>query len=624
MSRSPRSKSLETALGAVIRAGSSGGGALPNPKLSRAVKERRGTVKPCRERSPRPRPSASRRPVLRAQRFADVAVAYADDVVAGRIVAGSWLRKACKRFQADLTRAATDSSCPFAWSPTAVQDVCAWISRLPHVEGRWGSATITLQPWQVWLLATVYGFRLKADGRRRFNTVFFEVARKSAKSTLVAGCALYHLAVENEPGAQVICGASTGQQARIVFGIMSRLVKRAAWLRELGFKAWANAITLEPHGGNAKPVNSKSSTLDGLNPSFISLDESHAQGFELHDVLKSAQGARPDAMLWAPTTAGYDLTSIGFALRSTAMKILDGVVESDHTFVALYELDEGDDWRDERVWIKAAPMVGITPTLDYLRRYRDDAIATPGLQPEFETKVCNRWLHSANSWLSMAAWDKCAEPSLTLEDFEHEPAWIGVDLAERDDIAAVAITFRRHDHVAVFVKGYLPSMVVQERARKVPQYLAWVQSGELVTTDGDMTDYAVIEQDIRDLCARFDVQRIVIERYGALHLAGNLSNSGLPAVIESKNAKVFTTPSKELEVRVRAGRLRHTGSTFLKWQASNVCVERRRDGSLLPTKESAESPNKVDAIDALLLALGAMLDTPTTAVAEPNIYVLGV
>src|SRR4029453_17397871 len=190
--------------------------------------------------------------------------------------------------------------------------------------------------------------------------------------------ALYHLLHEHEPGAQVILGASTGDQARIVFSIMQRMVKRAAWLRDAGLTVYANAIT--SIDGNAKPINAKSSTQDGLNPSFISLDESHAQDFGLHDVLKSAQGSRSDPLLMAPTTAGYSLTSVGYALRATAQKVLEGVITADHFFCVLYELDEADDWRDEAVWIKAAPMIGVTPTLDYVRRYRDDAIATPALQ----------------------------------------------------------------------------------------------------------------------------------------------------------------------------------------------------------------------------------------------------
>jgi phage terminase large subunit-like protein len=265
--------------------------------------------------------------------FVAVADTYVSDVLAGRIVTCRWVRLACERFRR-MRKVAGKASAPYRWSPSHVQDVCAFIEKLPHVEGSWGSETIRLEPWQVFILAACYGFR-RWDGRRLVTTVFFQVARKSAKSTLVAACALYHLAVEQEPGAQVICGATTGQQARIAFSVMQRQVRRAPWLREMGLQVFANAITHEAIGGNARPINSKSSTQDGLNPSFISLDESHAQTFELRDVLVSAMGARPDGMIWCPTTAGYSLTSVGYALRSTAQKILDGVITSDHTFVVL-------------------------------------------------------------------------------------------------------------------------------------------------------------------------------------------------------------------------------------------------------------------------------------------------
>jgi phage terminase large subunit-like protein len=591
------------------------------PALSAAEKLRRGTIRPCREKkkpiATRPRSRAKPAPTRTGTRnFVAVADAYCRDVLADRVVACKWTQLACRRFQ--RMRAARQ----FAWAPDQVEAVCRFVERLPHVEGRWSSPTIVLAPWQVFILAAVYGFR-RADGSRLVTTVFFQVARKSAKSTIVAACALYHLVEEREPGGQVVCGASTGSQARIVFSIMQRMIRRAAWLRQAGLQVFANAITFDPTGGYAKPINAKSSTQDGLNPSFISLDESHAQDFTLHDVLKSAQGSRVAPMLMAPTTAGYSLTSVGYALRATAQKVLEGVIEADHLFCVLYELDEGDDWRDERTWAKSAPMIGTTPTLEYVRRYRDDAIATPGMAGEFEVKIANRWLHSASTWLPITSWQRCADPTLTLEAFEHEPCWIGVDLAERDDIAAVALVFKRGPLVYVFVRGYLPALVVAERAQAVPQYRQWVADRELIVTDGNMTDYALIEADLRADCERFEVRDIVVERYGALHLVSNLVASGLPAYIESKNAKVFTPPAKELEVRIKTGQIRHTGSSFLTWQISNVCVERRRDGSLLPTKDAALSPNKIDAVDAILLGLSRMLVSSTAAPAEVGIYIFG-
>lgn len=594
----------------------------PEP-LPVAEKLKRGTLKPARERarglSVDAHTTSEAVQPAGARDYLAIVFGYVTGVVARRILAGVWVIKACQRFARMVERAQSSES-TYVWSPDHVIDVCRFVESCPHVEGKWKSANIRLEPAQAWWLAAIYGFRLRADLARRLVTVvFFVIARKSAKSTLIAALALYHMAKEDEPGAQVICGASTGAQARIVFTIMQKMIRRSLWLRNLGFRAWANAITFKD--ASARPINAKSSTQDGLNPSLIVLDESHAQDFALHDVLRSAQGARTNPLLLAPTTAGYDLTSVGFALRGTAQKILDGVVESNHTFAVLYEVDEGDDWRDERVWIKSAPMVGLTPTLDYLRRYRDDAIATPGIAGEFQVKVCNLWLHSAAAWLSIAAWDRCADATLTLEQFKGEPCWIGLDLAERDDIAVEALLFERSGIYYAFVRGYLPELVVQERARAVPEYLEFVRCGELITTDGDLTDLARIEEDVRRHCDDFDVQSIVVERFGGLHLTANLSADGLPARLESKNAKTFTQPAREMEARVRARRLRHSGSSFLRWQVSNVRVERRRDGSLLPTKESADSPNKIDAIDAVLLAIGAMLDG-SVAAAEPSYQVL--
>lgn len=583
----------------------------PKP-LPAAEKARRGTLRPSRERARTTRRKRTRPPAAvhaSPRDYVAIADGYVRDVLHGRVIAGAWVRKACERYFRMLERAA-ESGSPFYFSTQHANDVCAFAERCPHVEGSWTSDTIELRPWQAFILVACYGFRRRDTDRRLVTTVFFQVSRKSAKSTLVAIAALYHLAVEKEPGAQVICAASTGSQARLVFGIMQKMVRKSPYLRDLGFIVFANAITFDATGGCAKPINSKSSTQDGLNPSFISLDESHAQTFELHDVLKSAMGARADGMMWLPTTAGYDLTSVGYSMRSTAAKLLDGVIEADHVFAILYELDEADRWDDETAWRKAAPMLGITPSLEWVRRYCLDAQHTPALQAEFQTKVCNRWLHAASSWLSMAAWDACADPAMRLESFERERCWIGADLAAVDDLAAVALVFERGDALYGFVRCYLPEHVVNERARRVPEYRLWADAGLLILTPGNMIDYGRIEADIRAWAKRFKVQDIVFDQFGSIQISGELANDGLPARIEPKNAKSFTPPARELEGRVRYRRFRHDGNNCLKWQASNVVVSRRVDDSILPKKEHADSELKIDAIDALCQAIGGYLRQP--------------
>lgn len=581
---------------------------MARPRLSAEEKAKRGTLRHHREReyfglaavgelAPVPEiPKA----LVPARPYVEIARAYARDVVEGRIVACKWVRLACQRQLRDWGR---PDGWLYVWDDDEAIAACHFVESCPHVEGRWASPLIVLEPCQVFLVAALYGWRHRTDrARRRFTALYFEVARKAAKSTLCATLALYHLLRENEPGASVVCGATTGSQARVVFGIMQKMIRRSTWLRSQGLEAFSNAIVAPD--GTAKPINSKASTQDGLNPSCIVLDEAHAQDFELHDVLKSAQGARSNPLLLCPTTAGYDLLSVGYALRGQLVKVLEGIFEADHLLGIIYTLDPDDDWRSPKVWIKANPMIGISPTRDYVAKYCADAQQAPGLEGEFKVKVCNQWAASASAWLSVSAWDKCADEKLRLEDFEKRPCWIGADLASIDDLAAKVLLFDLpEDVLAAFLTCYLPEGVIEERARAVPAYRQWVDDGLLVPTEGSMIDYDRIEDDIKADCRRFDVKRIVFDQFGSTQIAGSLVAAGLPAIVEWKSARTFTPPARELEGRVKHGKLRHQGSSLFRWAASNVVVQRRVDGTILPKKESAESPNKIDPIDALLQAM---------------------
>lgn len=594
---------------------------MGRPRLPDGEKARRGTLKKNRVQGA---PVETGRPPTgqtRKRDYIGMATQYMADVLSGVIPACQWVILACERQDRDLARAAMDPDWPYIWSESHAVATCHFLEQLPHVEGKWDTQNIRLEPCQAFWVTCLFGWRHRDDeSRRRFVVMYLELGRKGAKSTLVAGLSLFHLLKEDEPGASVVCGATTGSQARIVFGIMQRMVRRSPWLRQQGIQALANAIITED--GNAKPINAKASTQDGLNPSLICLDESHAQKFELHDVLKSAQGARTNPLMLAPTTAGYDLLSVGYGLRTTLTKVLQRIFENDHFFGLIYTLEDADDWRNESVWAKSMPMLGVTPTLEYVQRYAMDAKQTPGLEGEFRVKMCSQWMQSASAWLSMTQWDACAEPSLKLEDFIGQRCCIGGDLAQLDDIAAVGLTFLRGTDLCAFTRFYLPRGVVEERARAVPEYLVWVKAGLLHLTDGTMIDYAQIETDIRGWCKQFNVTAIRFDQYGSAGIVSNLAADGFSAAILDKSAKNFTPPARDLETRVRHGRFKHDGNSCLKWMASNVVVRRGVDGSLLPKKESSESPNKIDGIDAILQAMSALIAPPERA-PQVSMLILG-
>jgi phage terminase large subunit-like protein len=511
------------------------------------------------------------------------------------------------------------------WSPWHANDACDFIEKLPHIEGRWTTATIQLEPVQIFLVTTLFGWRTQ-NGGRRFSMAYWCAARKFAKSTLAAAIALYCLTCEGEIGPQVIIGATTGQQAQKVFRPAFEMVKRTPDLREaFGLAAWAHSITCDQNGGFIQTINAKGSTQDGWNPYLAILDELHAHPTPaLFNVIRSSLGSRANQLILIVTTAGFNLAGVCYEQQMMVTKILEGVIDVDHYFGVVFAIDDEDSVFDEAVWPKANPMLGITPTVEKMREYAAEARNSPLSLGEFTTKRCNRWSGSAQAWLNLAKWDACKDETLRLEDFEHEPCWIGGDLSDCNDITAKVLVFQRDGGYVAFPFFYLPADLVAEKAGSATaHYAAWAAGGWLILTDGNAIDHNRIEADIRQDCKRFDVRAIVFDRYQSAQMMTSLATDGLPAIILPKSATTWTPPCQELEKVILAGKFRHTGHPIYRWNASNVCVSRRVDKSLVTKKDSPMSANKIDAIDATIEALQPLVAASAERKPDYQMFALG-
>lgn len=538
-------------------------------------------------------------------------------------MAGLWTRRACQRQLDDLARAQADPTWPYEWSDAHACDVCDFIEKLPHVEGTWKTSTIHLEPVQIFLLTTIFGWRRRSDGGRRFSMVYIEAARKFAKSTLTAAVCLYCLTCEGEVGPQIVIGATTAEQAQKIFRPAKRMVERTAALRSaFHVTPWMRSITCELNGGYIQPINAKGSTQDGWNPHMGVLDELHAQRDPaLFNVIRSAVGSRANPLIWIITTAGYNISGVCYDQRSLVTKALEGIIVADHYFGAIFSIDESDDPFDETCWVKANPMLGITPTWESMRGYAAEATNSPSSLGEFTTKRLNVWAGAAQAWLNLAQWDSCADPSLRLEDFTGQAVWIGGDLSDCNDITSVVLIFRQGATYYAFPFFYLPEDLVKAAAQTTAaHYAAWAREGHLILTPGNYIDYAQVESDVRAFAKRFIAKAIMFDRYGSAQMIGAMANDGLPAMTLPKNAANWTAPARELEAMVRAGpdRFRHTGHPIYRWNASNAVVTRRVDNSLLTKKEHEHSPNKIDGIDATIEALSqALLFEPKPITRRP-------
>ena len=348
-----------------------------------------------------------------------------------------FVRQAAERHLRDLKR----KDWAFKFDEWHANDVCDFIEKLPHIEGKWETPTIRLEPAQIFILAVVFGWRRRDDGRRRFTMVYIEMARKGAKSTLTAGrfALLYLLrgragaadlggGHNRRPGAEGIqAGAADGEEDCGASGCF----------RVGGVGAGRSHVGA--NGGMIHTINAKSSTQDGHNPHLGVMDELHAhQDRGLFDVIRSAFGARRNPLLWMITTAGFNMHGVCYEQRSFVAKVLDQAISAEHYFGVIYTLDEGDDPFDERLWGKANPLMPVTPTLEEMRAYAIEAKASPGAEGEFKTKRLNIWMGAAAAWLNVSSWNACGG-RVPLSAFRGLECYLGADLADKDDICALAL-----------------------------------------------------------------------------------------------------------------------------------------------------------------------------------------
>jgi phage terminase large subunit-like protein len=422
---------------------------------------------------------------------------------------------------------------------------------------------------------------------------------------------LYCLTCEGEVGPQIVIGATTGEQASKVFKPAQQMVKRTAQLRDaFGVEAWARSITCQDSGGYIQTINAKSSTQDGHNPHVGILDELHAHKDRgLYDVIRSAFGSRKNPLLWIITTAGYNDQGVCYEQRTLLTKILEGIVEADHYFGVIFTLDEGDNPLDEAVWPKANPMLGVTPTVESMRSYAKEAVASPDSRGEFQTKRLNIWTSAKNGWVNMELWKRGAAVPAA---FDGLSVFAAIDLASVSDITARVLVARKDGRLLVRGRYWVPERQVEERERRASlPYKRWVQEGWLQVTPGDVCDYEFVEADLdRDLKDN-RIEKFAYDPWNARDLVNRLVSKSAPMVEFRQGIPSFAAPMQELQRVITAGLIDHGGDPVLAWMASNVVARRDANNNVAPDRKNSQ--DKIDGFVALAMAVGVMMSEEVTA-----------
>ncbi|EDY2188369.1 terminase large subunit [Salmonella enterica subsp. enterica] len=542
---------------------------------------------------------------------------YARDVVRGKINACNFVIQACQR-HIDNMSAMRDRAFPWRFNKDSAEKAARFIQLLPHTKGEWAfkRMLITLEPWQLFIICSVFGWVHKKTGLRRFREVYTEIPRKNGKSAISAGVALYCFTCDGEFGAEIYSGATTEKQAWEVFRPARLMCKRSPLLVEaFGVEVNASNLSRQEDGARFEPLIGNPG--DGASPHLAVVDEYHEhQTDALYTTMLTGMGARRQPIMWGITTAGYNIEGPCYDKRREVIEMLNSSVPNDELFGIIYTVDEGDDWTSPDVLEKANPNIGVSVYREFLLSQQQRAINNARQAGVFKTKHLNIWTSARSAFFNLVRWQECEDRSLTLEEFEGQPCVLSFDLARKLDMNSMARVFSREingktHYYSVAPRFWVPydavySVERSEDRRTAERFQKWVEMGCLTVTSGAEVDYRHILEDAKEANRLNPVTESPIDPFGATGISHELADEGLNPITITQNYTNMSDPMKELEAAIESGRFHHDGNPIMTWCIGNVVGKNLpgNDDVVRPIKEQSE--NKIDGAVTLIMAIGRL------------------
>lgn len=542
---------------------------------------------------------------------------YIEQVKKGDIIVCKWIQKAIQRHLDDLKKA-KKKDFPYFFSPTHAQNAIEAFELQRLAFGEHTDEPFVLMPWQACILYLAYGWRRKADHRRRFVKVYIKVARGNAKTEFLAGVGNIGFFFESEKDPQIYWVATKKDQAKIGFGrqktMAQRLRRDFVEISEMCDTSVGRIY--ETQGvGYVTYLGKDSKTEDGFSPLYGLIDEYHAHpNDDMIHVIESGMVKRQSPMTWIITTAGNNPNCPCAEFEKRCKNMLQGDVQNDQLLAFIYDLDEGDNWQDQANWVKPNPSLGISLHLGALISEYEKAI-TEGVQKEnnFKTKNLNVWVSSHRAWISddkFKATGKKFDPAI----LQGQLCFGGLDLSKNRDITALALFFpgktEKDKHHAI-LKSWCPEENAVERNRLdgIP-YLQWAHDGWLSLTPGDIIDTEYIKAEIFAAKTEYKFHSCAYDRWRATELILDINEE--IGVVDTETdqfmegftqtAGHFSGPLTQMEKMILRRQLNHGRNPVLEWMNRNVIIFTDTNGNIKIDKRS--SKEKVDGMVALAMAIG--------------------
>ncbi|MCJ8139505.1 terminase large subunit [Falsirhodobacter halotolerans] len=572
---------------------------------------------------------------------ADPVTAWAQDVVDRKILAGPHVRDAAARHLRDLVEGPARG---LIWDLAGAKKVIGWFARNLRLNGgQFEGVPYVLHPSQAFRIGSLFGWKWKATGLRRFRRFYDEEGKGNGKSPMLAGIGLYLMVADNEPRAEIYAAAAKKEQAAVLFRDAVAMRDQSPALSQRVTTQGENPVWqltyIGKDGGKRffKPIanESKSGGQSGPRPHAALCDEVHEHpSRDTIEMLERGFKFRKQPLLCMATNSGSDRKSICWEEHQHAINVCAGIVDDDTTFAFVCALDEGDDWEnDPSCWVKVNPLLNVTITDEFLAAQVKQAKQMPGKRNTIARLHFCQWTQATTAAIKREAWEACrGEVDLDAMAASTFPCYGGLDLSQTRDFTALTLTWlidptKDAERFVSHTFFWTPKDTLAERAASdQAPYELWADQGHIEPVPGERLKYAWLAEALAGINARFAPAAIGCDQYGLERLQENLDDIGvvLPAEIHPQGfqkrilEKDKTLPEgqqeiylwmpdsiNKLETAIYETRIRIAPNPLMDSMAASVVYAENRTGHRMFDKPNAFG--RIDGMVSQAMSVGMAL-----------------
>lgn len=483
---------------------------------------------------------------------------------------------------------------------------------------------MVLMLWQKALIEAFYSFKMAKDSKERgfwidrFKKLLLLISRKNTKSETSSALAESELIVGN-PGSDIVASSNDDAQASIVFDAIDTM-RQLIDPKDLDTKRNQRFIINKTTNTKIFKLSDRTKNKEGRNIDFAIVDETHEmKNNVIGKSIEQSQSLKDNPKFINITTEGFVVDGYLDAELKKARAVIakeDPDDPSAERFLPwLYTQDsELEVWngnRDNRLWEKSNPTLGIVKKWDYLEEQVATARKSKADRIFVLSKDFNIKQNAAEAWLNLE--DYAYNAVYDIENFRGCKCIGAVDLAETTDLCAAKILMMRPEDGTKYIYQhyFIPESKLEDSNDKQQgaKYEQWAKDGLLTITEGNDVDLAIIADWFYHLYTNYNIrlwrcgydQRFSkdwitkMDFYGWQKTGGDDSD----LIMINQNAQTLSNAIKLAEADFKHRLINYNDNAIDKWCLGNAGLKVDEKGFALIVK--METGKRIDG--AVCLAI---------------------